>query len=340
MCVASFNTRFARAGELFRVRVEPFDIFANPSGSEEDRFFTEDGEELARVEGEGWFEHSRVVTVAGSHKVQVFHGELEAQTEVVNSPFHYVVNAAAPSRSESTHNLGDVGRVTSRNEDVKMLLKITPFDEFKNQLLAAEGYAVSIAGGEAIELKAPDYSHDYVVEAGFDGDLEISFTLGGEDLANSPVRVDVRFDEGYEGIAIIVGVCFAVGGLLGLGLFCKQQAKVREAEKNVAEMHKESRENQTQLERVEEENEKLIDTLRKKKHTEEELEVMRMAMLNLDESRSDELKGVCIDSSELKVEKLLGKGGFGVVNLATYRGGFVAAKQLLEIDEESVERFR
>jgi len=37
---------------------------------------------------------------------------------------------------------------------------------------------------------------------------------------------------------------------------------------------------------------------------------------------------------------LLGKGGFGVVNLATYRGQQTAMKQLLTINDESVKRFR
>ena len=45
-------------------------------------------------------------------------------------------------------------------------------------------------------------------------------------------------------------------------------------------------------------------------------------------------------SSLAQVERLLGKGGFGVVNLAIYRGKEVAMKQLLTIESDSVKRFR
>ena len=42
----------------------------------------------------------------------------------------------------------------------------------------------------------------------------------------------------------------------------------------------------------------------------------------------------------MKVSRLLGKGGFGVVNLAVYRGQQTAMKQLLTITPDSVKRFR
>ncbi|GMI33512.1 hypothetical protein TeGR_g14049 [Tetraparma gracilis] len=58
--------------------------------------------------------------------------------------------------------------------------------------------------------------------------------------------------------------------------------------------------------------------------------VMVAALKAVSKERQDELKEVMIDSKEIKVEKMLGKGGFGVVNLAIYRGGKVAMKQVLE----------
>ena len=47
-----------------------------------------------------------------------------------------------------------------------------------------------------------------------------------------------------------------------------------------------------------------------------------------------------IPSSEVKVVSLLGQGAFGTVNLGTYKDQDVAIKQLISIDEESVQRFR
>ncbi|GMI37420.1 hypothetical protein TeGR_g5081 [Tetraparma gracilis] len=96
---------------------------------------------------------------------------------------------------------------------------------------------------------------------------------------------------------------------------------------------------QKQLE-LEAEKEELEDEMRRKKHSEEELKVMVSALQAVSKERQDELKEVMIDSKELKVDRLLGKGGFGVVNLATYRGTKVAMKQLLTVNEENVLRFR
>ena len=88
------------------------------------------------------------------------------------------------------------------------------------------------------------------------------------------------------------------------------------------------------------ENLALQADLKQKKLSEGELRVMLNAMEEMGKARSDELKGVLIPSAEVKVDKLLGKGGFGVVNLATFRGTKVAMKQLLQINDESVQRFR
>ncbi|GMI55372.1 hypothetical protein TeGR_g14295, partial [Tetraparma gracilis] len=91
---------------------------------------------------------------------------------------------------------------------------------------------------------------------------------------------------------------------------------------------------------LEAEKEELEEEVRLKKHSEEELRVMVSALEAVSKERQDELKEVMMESKELKIDKLLGKGGFGVVNLATYRGTKVAMKQLLTVNEENVLRFR
>ena len=67
---------------------------------------------------------------------------------------------------------------------------------------------------------------------------------------------------------------------------------------------------------------------------------MMKAMGDLTKERENELRGVLIKGDEIKVDRLLGKGGFGVVNLATYKGQQIAVKQLLNMTNESVKRFR
>jgi hypothetical protein len=92
--------------------------------------------------------------------------------------------------------------------------------------------------------------------------------------------------------------------------------------------------------RLKAQKKELEDEVRRKKHSEEELKVMVAALESVSKERQDELKEVMLDSAELKIDRLQGKGGFGVVNLATYKGGKVAMKQLLTVNEENVLRFR
>jgi hypothetical protein len=91
---------------------------------------------------------------------------------------------------------------------------------------------------------------------------------------------------------------------------------------------------------LEAEKDILEQEMKMKKHSEEELKVMVRALEAVSKERQDELKEVMMESKELKIDRLLGKGGFGVVNLATYRGTKVAMKQLLTVNEENVLRFR
>ncbi|GMI54986.1 hypothetical protein TeGR_g9003 [Tetraparma gracilis] len=97
---------------------------------------------------------------------------------------------------------------------------------------------------------------------------------------------------------------------------------------------------QQQKAQLQAEKEELEEEVKMKKHSEEELKVMVAALESVSKERQDELKEVMIDGKELKIDKLLGKGAFGVVNLAIYRGTKVAMKKLLTVNEENVLRFR
>jgi hypothetical protein len=115
-----------------------------------------------------------------------------------------------------------------------------------------------------------------------------------------------------------------------------------------------------QMEKIESLNQALQD----KKHTEEELEIMRMSLNTIDKERKNELREVMVDSKDVETEGMLGKGGFGVVYKGTYTQEIetvitkeengvtteestthveitpVAVKELLQINEETVGRFR
>ena len=95
-----------------------------------------------------------------------------------------------------------------------------------------------------------------------------------------------------------------------------------------------------QKDELEQQNEHLQDSLRKKKHSETELLVMQKAMDGQNKERADELKSVLIPSSEIDIVELLGQGGMGKVHLALYHKKEVAVKQLLAITDENCKRFR
>jgi rRNA maturation endonuclease Nob1 len=61
--------------------------------------------------------------------------------------------------------------------------------------------------------------------------------------------------------------------------------------------------------RLKQVNEDLEEEMKLKKHSEEELKVMVQALEAVSKERQNELKEVMMESTELKVEKLLGKGG-------------------------------
>ena len=71
-----------------------------------------------------------------------------------------------------------------------------------------------------------------------------------------------------------------------------------------------------------------------------ELKIMDAALQALSEGRGDDLAKVMIDSSDIRLQQMLGKGGNGEVHLAEYKGAKIALKRLITIEKENVERFR
>ena len=113
-------------------------------------------------------------------------------------------------------------------------------------------------------------------------------------------------------VIIALWVIFGLGTAIIAGLSYwgfkkkKQLRRMSNANKAVEMTLLETKEEQKHLE---EEVEVLQFNLRKKEHSEEELEVMKRAMEDLSRERQDELRGVLINSKDVKVECLLGKGG-------------------------------
>jgi len=180
------------------------------------------------------------------------------------------------------------------------------------------------------------FSRTHIIPKGFTGDLKVSFTLNGKEIANSPVTLTVQPDR----TNIIAGIVVAALVLASVAFYSVYTRQMNTLFAHDQEHAQEMLLSDQSKKNLELRNENLRQSLREKKHSEDELAVMRQALAGLEKKQKDELEEVLIESSGVKVDRLLGKGGFGVVNLATYRGQKTAMKQLLTINDESVKRFR
>ena len=316
-CEAEFERVFT-AGASFSLNITAGDAFRNPTEGMEFEFSCCVGEAMNK---------------AGEYTVEV-------TPAIKGSPFNFDVKPSDPDAASSTHNIDigdDTGLVSFKERFLD--LRVFPKDRFNNTITDATGYAVSIDGALPTVLAAPEFSHSYTIPADYKGDIEVAFTLNGTNIKGSPVIIKVAPADIIK--TEIAAIAFGVLALVSLVLYGRQKKKAARDIRGVAQagMEKVAKmaDQQQALQKM---NSVLEESLRKKKHSEDELEVMKKAMTSVSAQRQEELKGVLIPSSGVKIDRLLGKGGFGVVNLATYNGQFVAMKQLLTIDINSVKRFR
>jgi len=220
------------------------------------------------------------------------------------------------------------------------------FDKYKNLVSDSDRVKAVINGdvGNAVALLPPTYTFDVDFLLDYVGEMKIGFVLEDSQgklwhLPNSPFSIQVSPPAEAAGtdFGLIVGIVAGALALASLAFSFFFNGHKKRTNRN-AEMQRSSFEASTKS--LNKQNLHLKAALRKTKHSEEELAVMKEAMGELEKRRKDELEEVLIKSNEVKVERLLGKGGFGVVNLATYRGQKTAMKQLLTINDESVKRFR
>jgi hypothetical protein len=220
---------------------------------------------------------------------------------------------AAPSAASSSHNIDFDEFESRKTADVELELRVEPLDRFKNSLPLATGYAVTIDDGDPTPLLPPSFSYTHKIPSGYSGALHLNFALDGTPIANSPVTINVAPDWSI----VYVGV--GSGALLFVGLFVflvrrklhKKKLmnlgqRLESVRVQASEEKEELRQGQDDLRK---EKEELEEEVRRKKHSEEELKVMVDALQSVSKERQDELREVMIESKDIKVEKLLGKGG-------------------------------
>jgi len=327
----------ATAGEPFEFSLGAFDAYDNPTRHVTDAFeafFDGDaGTKFLLTRGpDGAFGFSHSLTVARSYRLHVFH--TTSDTEVTNSPFHFDVDPASPHKPNCKHSL--VGLESfDPSQGLPLLLQVFAFDEFDNAVVNSDKFFVAV-DGEMMDsnLVPPTYIYEHTFPSDQAADVKFGFLYEGQGhLPGSPVTIVVATPVLVEKAGLPVA---AIGGGLAALLALFGAVYWRQAKK----AGQERAEMQEQRLDLAMENHELHKSLRRKKHSEVELEVMQRAMDELDDDRADELRSVLIHSSEVKIEMLLGQGGMGKVHLATVRGQKVAVKQLLAINEENVMRFR
>ncbi|GMI23079.1 hypothetical protein TeGR_g9797 [Tetraparma gracilis] len=369
--------RSVTAGSSFEAIVKPFDEFENPTSHPEDSFKSRvelgNGEENFGNRHELPADHtfSEIRTVVGAYKLYLYHAN--TQREVAGSPISFDVLPDAPSSAASTASAGNTTSIVSV-VDTALPLQAFVNDAFGNEVLDAPGVVVKVQGLDSLDpaavvergLEGPRYSHTVTILEGLEAKLIISFHLNDVQIGETaeiavapPLPAKVIYDKTKLYIGGGVGCFVLIAGTLyflyyrhtskrkvkkmlsaHLQTQARREDEAEELRKKAAIIVKEKEEEMARANNLRKKNENLEDSLRKKKHSEKEMDAMRRAMDGQKEERKDELRTVLISSSEIEIKELLGQGGMGKVHLANYKGQLVAVKQLLTINDDSVMRFR
>ncbi|GMI41863.1 hypothetical protein TrCOL_g327 [Triparma columacea] len=85
---------------------------------------------------------------------------------------------------------------------------------------------------------------------------------------------------------------------------------------------------------------KLETQIKHLKYNKIEIGAMESARNSMTAASRNELMEVMLNSDDVEIGSLIGKGGFGNVHEGFYKGEIVAVKQIQRVEEESIEQFR
>ncbi|GMH85965.1 hypothetical protein TrVE_jg2679 [Triparma verrucosa] len=330
------------AGEKFVGRFKLFDAYQNPTNWLGDRLYAEPAGDLVKSDGVWEYSSTLTPTTSGIYSIEITLGS--NKDHIYGSPFQYTVKADVPDVSKCVDSVKNMKKEFFSSGSTftgAMELSATPRDQYNNLVLDAVGFEAHmrlISGGipgEAtiVALSAADqYKAEVPVAENSESVIEVGIKYNDEFLDGSPKIITIKPYQ--DNLPTILGGVAAGVLLVSVGLWrflkMREKRKVNQIRNSFS----------AQKFALQMEVKNLHESLRKKKHSDKEIEIMKKAMEEQGKERSDELRQVLIPSSEVKVVSLLGQGAFGTVNLGTYKDQDVAIKQLISIDEESVQRFR
>ncbi|GMI29339.1 hypothetical protein TeGR_g10913 [Tetraparma gracilis] len=205
MCVATYP-KVVTAGSIFTATVSASDSYSNPTDDPADDFKAMlDSSDTPSAMSERTF--SEVMTTAGSKALKI----LLDETEISNSPATFQVLPDVPDASTSTHNVGFT--TFDSATDATIELRAAPLDRFNNTVSDATGFAVTINDEPPTPLPPPAYASSYEIPAGSTETLTLSFTYNGEEIANSPVTVEIAPVSPFSTETMYIVIVSLIGGV-------------------------------------------------------------------------------------------------------------------------------
>ncbi|GMH47308.1 hypothetical protein TrLO_g8680, partial [Triparma laevis f. longispina] len=266
------------AGNKFEGRFELYDAYQNPTSFSRDRLFAVDPSNslgsLVKSSNGFWdYSTNQNLTKSGPYTLEV----TLWNEHIIGSPFRYDVVADVPVPSKCGNTVKDMDNEFFSSGSTftgAMVLKVTPRDQYDNLVLDAEGFQAHmrlISGGipgpaQTIDMDAVDqYETEVPIAEEAETVIEVGILYNGEFLEGSPKIITVKPDT--DDLPEILGGVGA--GVVLIVVVAWWYLRTRTSRK----LRKINNAFAAQRVHLEMEVKNLHESLRKKKHSEKEIDI-------------------------------------------------------------------